>query len=54
MFNNNTYTDFITAYKHILISSYVIQVIQPNQNVTKLKIGCLAKIARTNIWKLSP
>ena len=26
-FNNNTYTDFKTAYKHILIPSYVIQVI---------------------------
>ena len=24
MFNNNTYTDFKTAYKHILILSYVI------------------------------
>ena len=27
MFNNNTYTDFRTAYKHILIPNYVIQVI---------------------------
>ena len=27
MFNNNTYTDFRTAYKHVLIPSYVIQVI---------------------------
>ena len=27
MFNNNTYTDFRAAYKHILIRSYVIQVI---------------------------
>ena len=54
MFNNDTYTDFIIAYKHILIPSYVIQVIEPNQNVTKLNIGCLAKIASSNIWKLSP
>ena len=36
MFNNNTYTDFRTAYKHILIPSYIIQVIYQNQNVTKL------------------
>ena len=27
MFNNNTYTDFRTAYKHVLIPSYVIQMI---------------------------
>ena len=27
MFNNNTYPDFGTAYKHVLIPSYVIQVI---------------------------
>ena len=27
MFNNNTYTDFRTVYKHFLIPSYVIQVI---------------------------
>ena len=27
MFHNNTYTDFRTAYKHVLIPSYVIQVI---------------------------
>ena len=27
MFNNNTYTDFRTAYKQVLIPSYVIQVI---------------------------
>ena len=26
-FNNNTYTDFRTAYKHVLIPSYIIQVI---------------------------
>ena len=26
-FNNNTYADFRTAYKHVLIHSYVIQVI---------------------------
>ena len=24
MFNNNTYTDFRTAYKHVLIPSYII------------------------------
>ena len=28
MFNNNTYTDFRTANKHILIPSYVIRVIK--------------------------
>ena len=27
MFNNNSYTDFRTAYKHMLIPSNVIQVI---------------------------
>ena len=27
MFNNNTFTDFRTAYKDVLIPSYVIQVI---------------------------
>ena len=27
MFNNNNYTDFRTAYKHVLIPNYVIQVI---------------------------
>ena len=27
IFNNNTYTDFRTANKHVLIPSYVIQVI---------------------------
>ena len=27
MFNNNTYTDFRTAYKYILIPSYFIQVV---------------------------
>ena len=27
MFNNNTYTDFRTEYKHILIPSYITQVI---------------------------
>ena len=27
MFNNNNYTDFRTTYKHVLIPSYVIQVI---------------------------
>ena len=41
MFNNNTYPDFRRAYKHILISSYVIQLIQQNQNVTKLNINWL-------------
>ena len=24
MFNNNTYTDFRTAYKHVLIPSYIV------------------------------
>ena len=27
MFNNKTYTDFKTAYKHVLIPNYVVQVI---------------------------
>ena len=27
IFNNNTYTDFRTGYKYILIPSYIIQVI---------------------------
>ena len=27
MFNNNTFTDLRTAYKYVLIPSYVIQVI---------------------------
>ena len=36
MFNNNTYTDFRTVNKHPLILSYVIWIIQQNQNVTKL------------------
>ena len=31
MFNNNTYTDFRTACKYILIPSHVIQVILQNQ-----------------------
>ena len=31
-----TYTDFRKANKHILIPSYVIQVIQQNQYITKL------------------
>ena len=39
MFNNNIYTDFRTAYKHILIPSYVIWVIWQNQNVTELNIN---------------
>ena len=36
MFNNKIYVNFRTAYKHILIHSYDFQVIQQNQNVTKL------------------
>ena len=36
MFNSNIYTDFRTAYKHILIYNSIIRVIQKNQNVTKL------------------
>ena len=42
MFNNNTYTDFRTANKHVFTPSYVIhviQVIKHNQNVTKLNIN---------------
>ena len=35
MFNNNTCADFGAASKYVLIPSYVIQVIQQNQNVTK-------------------
>ena len=27
IFNNNTYNDFRTAYKHVLIPSYVARVI---------------------------
>ena len=41
MFNNNTYTDFRTACQHILIPSYIIQVIYQNQNVTILNINWL-------------
>ena len=41
MFNNNTYIDFITAYKKILIPIYIIRVIQQNQNVAKLNINPL-------------
>ena len=40
MFNNNTYTDFRTTYKHNLVSSYA-KVIQQNQNVIKLNINWL-------------
>ena len=39
MFNNNIFTDFRTAYKHILIPSYIIRLIYQNQNVTKLNIN---------------
>ena len=38
MFKNNTYADFRKAYKHVLIPSYIIQVIQQNQNVIKPNI----------------
>ena len=41
MFNNNTYNDFRTTWKHILIPSYIIQVIHQNQNVRKLNINWL-------------
>ena len=41
IFNNNTFTDFRAAYKHVLIPSYVIQLIQKNQSVTKLNINWL-------------
>ena len=41
MFNNNTYIDFRTVCKYILISSCIILVIQQNQNVTKLNINWL-------------
>lgn len=35
MFNNNSYTDNIGAAKKFVLISYVIQIIQLNQNVTK-------------------
>ena len=41
IFNNNTFTDFRAAYKHVLITNYLIQVIQKNQSVTKLNINWL-------------
>ena len=41
MFKNNTYTDLRTAHKHVLIPSYVIQAIKPNQKLTKLNIDWL-------------
>ena len=41
MFNNNTHIDFRTAWKYVLIPSYFIQVIEQNQNVTKLNINWL-------------
>ena len=41
MFNKNTYTDFRTAHKNILTPTYVIQVRQQNQNITKLNINWL-------------
>ena len=41
MFNNNTHVDFRTAWKHVLIPSYFIQVIEQDQNVTKLNINWL-------------
>ena len=34
MFNNNTYIDFGTASKSVLIPSYVTQFIKQNQNFT--------------------
>ena len=41
MLNDNTFTDFRTACKHVLIHSYVIQVIWQNQNVSKLSANRL-------------
>ena len=41
IFSNNTFTDFRAAYKHVLIPSYVIQLILKNQSVTKLNINWL-------------
>ena len=41
MLNNNTFTDFRTACKHVLIHSDVIQVIWQNQNVSKLSANWL-------------
>ena len=40
MFNSETYIDFKkTAYKHVLIPSYFIEVVWQNQNVIKLNIN---------------
>ena len=55
MFNNNTYSDFRTAYKHVLIPSYVIQWFNKtkmSQNYTL--IGCLANTGQDQHLKLSP
>ena len=41
MFNNNSYTDLRTAYKHVSIASYVIWVIQQNQSAKQLNINWL-------------
>ena len=41
IFSNDTFTDFRAAYKHVLIPSYVIQLILKNQSVTKLNINWL-------------
>ena len=55
MFNNNTYSDFRTAYKHVLIPSYVIQWFNKtkmSQNYTL--IACLANTGQDQHLKLSP
>ena len=55
MFNNNIYTDFRTAYEHILlIPNYVIRVIYQNQIITKLNIDFLAEIGQDQHLKLNP
>ena len=47
MFNNNTFTDFRTAYKHLLTSSNVIQ------SRYTLFTGCLVKTGQSQHLKLS-
>ena len=55
MFNNNNFTNFRWACKHILIPSYLIQVNYQNQNITKLKLfGCSAKTSQDWHLKIEP
>ena len=39
MFKNTTYTDFRTAYKHIIIPRYVVRVIPPQALYMKRNTG---------------